>query len=138
MLSTVTTVTLWYGNMCFFLDTEPEPTDTSDLIGAHKAEWRKYKEKKKEQKSKGSGREDQTLAILAQFKSKLSSVQKFDEDEGEDGAKDEEDEVDEEKLASDDISWCVLSDISIPEAWRILTNDICISCVYTDIIKLVF
>ena len=92
----------------FLSDTKPEetPVDSNDLIGAHKAEYRKFKEQKKQQKTKGSGREAQTLAILEQFKSKLSSAQQLhDDEEPEEPVDTPQLPPDDEGDANDDITW---------------------------------
>ena len=50
----------------------------------YKKETEKYREVKKKQAKKGSAREEQTLALLAKFQSKLTAIASHEEEEEED------------------------------------------------------
>jgi len=79
------------------------------LISRHKAERQKYKQLKKKQPRKGSSREQETLAILAKFQSKLNASKMLNEYGDEDEEKEEEEKKLEEDVdegaATDDFSW---------------------------------
>ncbi|KAK2187505.1 hypothetical protein NP493_163g02017 [Ridgeia piscesae] len=85
------------------------PEDADDLISRHKAERQKYKQLKKKQPRKGSSREQETLAILAKFQSKLNASKMLNEYGDEDEEKEEEEKKLEEDVdegaATDDFSW---------------------------------
>lgn len=82
--------------------------DPDDLISRHKAERQKYKQLKKKQPRKGSSREQETLAILAKFQSKLNTSRMLNEYANEDEEKKEDEKKEEEadeSEATDDFSW---------------------------------
>ena len=54
-----------------------EPIVDNDPVSEFKAERKKYKEARRMQPKKGSGREEATLAILAQFKSRLETAKEM-------------------------------------------------------------
>lgn len=92
---------------------EPEtPTDqtgappTSDPLADFKKERQKYKALRKQQGTKGTNREDITLAILDKFKTKLQSARSlagdYDDEEEEEKIPEEEEEEEEDV---NDMSW---------------------------------
>uniref|UniRef100_A0A3B3TT00 Spliceosome-associated protein CWC27 homolog n=1 Tax=Poecilia latipinna TaxID=48699 RepID=A0A3B3TT00_9TELE len=76
--------------VCHRCDTEKKPT--SEAVAEYLEERKKYEELRQQKRKKGSNREEQTLALLNSFKSKLSSAIT----EG------PEEEEDVEELAEDD------------------------------------
>lgn len=89
--------------------TEQEKTEElpiNDAIAAYRQERQKYKNLRKEQKKKGSAREEVTLSLLKKFQSKLDSARivasGYSDDETEN--KDNKDEMDEDD-DDNDMSW---------------------------------
>lgn len=80
-------------------------TGDNDVIADYKSSRRMFKEARKQQKLKTGSREQQTLALLEKFKSKLNSAKMLQDyaEEGEEEVKEEEeDETDDADLG---ISW---------------------------------
>ena len=78
---------------------------TSDPLADFKKERQKYKALRKQQGTKGTNREDITLAILDKFKTKLQSARSLagDYDDEEEEEKVPEEEEEEEDV--NDMSW---------------------------------
>ncbi|XP_074640651.1 spliceosome-associated protein CWC27 homolog [Tubulanus polymorphus] len=74
-------------------ESEEETESTNDAVLDFKKEQLKYKELKGKNKKKGSGREEETLAILAKFKTRLQSVREQHDEETEEKIVDINDET---------------------------------------------
>ncbi|XP_035828422.1 spliceosome-associated protein CWC27 homolog isoform X2 [Aplysia californica] len=79
---------------------------TSDFLESFKQERQKFMTLKKKQSKKGEGREEQTLALLAKFQSKLTSAKQlstgYSDSEGEEEKKEDDNSTLDD---SGDISW---------------------------------
>ena len=93
---------MYFGFCC----PDDEVEGDNELVNEYKAERRKYKEQKKALKKKGSKRENDTLAMLSSFQSKLTSLAEFGDADEKDGEKGEEENEEED---DGDTSWSVSS-----------------------------
>ena len=84
--------------------TAPPPSDLKD-----------YQRHQKSQLKKGSGRQEATLAILAQFQSKLNAarlLQQYNDDDEDDAKTADAKTADDEDDDDNDMSWCGTSSAS--------------------------
>ena len=83
---------------------EPQSTDIDGGLAAFKANRQQYKEQQKKKLKKGSDRENQTLAMLAKFQSKLQTAKQF-ADYGDEEKKEDLEEGEDEEDDPNDVSW---------------------------------
>ena len=92
----------------FFLCDILETTPSSDPLADFKRERLKYKALRKQQGTKGTNREEITLAILDKFKTKLQSAQSLASDYN-DMEEEKIPEEEEEEEDVNDLSWYMLA-----------------------------
>ena len=86
---------------------DADEENDNDLMRAYKAEKRKYSKAKATGK-RSTKQQDDTLAMLSAFQSKLASVAQFTDYDDEAADNDDAEKDDDEELADDDMSWYIM------------------------------